>query len=289
MNLAVTISGKCSVELVLRAKEAAQRWHLPFLERRRKAPLGPMLKGRAMLVFGAEGLALWDIHGVLRFTPGMARLRVKRIDAGARDDLLLRTAGFESGQSVLDCTLGLAADALVAGRAVGRAGRVVGLESSLALFALTSEGLERYDPGPDSCRVHALHQSAESFLGVQRDKSFDHVLFDPMFQRPRRSSPCFEMLRRFADYSPLTASMLHQAARVARISVVVKGARHSDDLGKLGLSAQPGSRYATVLWARLDGDALECARRATTCPTCRPEPSSPPDHRQGERPETFPA
>ena len=284
MNLAVTTSGKCSVELMLRAKEAARRWGLPFLERRRKAPLGPMLKGGALLVFGAEGLALWNSRGVLRFSPGMARLRVKRIDAGVRDDLLIRTAGFEAGQTVLDCTLGLAADALVAARAVGRAGRVVGLESSQALFALASEGLEGYDPGPESCRVDALHQSAESFISLQPDQSFDHILFDPMFQRPRRSSPSFEMLRRFADYSPLTVSMLHQAARVARVSVVVKAARHSDDLRKLGLSAQPGSPYATVVWARLDGDALERARRATTCPTYRPEPSSPPDRRPAEGP-----
>lgn len=288
MNLAVTTSGKCSVELSLRAKEAARRWSLPFLERGRKAPLGPMLHGRALLVFGAQGLALWDRRGVLRFTPGMARLRVKRIDAGVRDDLLLRTAGFEPSQTVLDCTLGLGADALVAARAVGRRGTVVGLESSLAVFALVREGLEGYDPGPESCRVEVLHQCAESFLSLQADQSFDHVLFDPMFQRPQRSSPSFEMLRRFADYSPLTVSMLQQAARVARVSVVVKGARHSGDLGKLGLSARPGSPYAAVAWARLDGEALERARWAATCPTYRPEPTSPPDRRQEEGPKAFP-
>jgi 16S rRNA (guanine1516-N2)-methyltransferase len=264
MELAVTTSGKASAELSARARQAAEKWRLPFIERRRKAPLGPLLgrEAEAFLVFGTDGLALWDREGALRFTPGMARLRVKRLDAGVQEDLLVRIAGFQPGETVLDCTLGLGADALVAARGVGITGRVVGLEKSLALYALVSEGLEQYDPGSRSCRIEPLHIDAESFLRSQPDQSFDHVLFDPMFERPRRSAPSFEILRRFADHSPLTLSMLRHGARVARRSVVVKGARYSNDFEKLGLSAEPGSRYATVLWARLAGDALQRAARS---------------------------
>jgi hypothetical protein len=283
-QLAVTTSGKASAELTVRARQAAERWRLPFIERRRKAPLSPLLgrEAQALLVFGTEGLALWDREGALRFTPGMARLRVKRLDAGIQEDLLVRIAGFQPGETVLDCTLGLGADALVAARAVGTTGRVVGLEKSLALYALVSQGLEQYDPGYRSCRIEPLHIDAESFLRSQPDGSFDHVLFDPMFERPRRSAPSFEILRRFADHSPLTLPMLRHGARVARRSVVVKGARHSKDLAKLGLAAEPGSRYATVLWARLSGDALLRARADFTCPTYRPEPTSPLHHRPEE-------
>src|SRR5260370_666721 len=257
-QLAVTTSGKASAELTARARQAAERWRLPFIERRRKAPLAPLFgrEAQALLVFGTEGLALWDREGALRFTPGMARLRVKRLDAGIQEDLLVRIAGFQAGETVLDCTLGLGADALVAARAVGTTGRVVGLEKSLALYALVSQGLEDYDPGSRSCRVEPLLTDAESFLRSQPNGSFDHVLFDPMFERPRRSAPSFEILRRFADHSPLTVSTLGLAARVSRRSVVVKGARHSNDLAKLRLRAEPGSRYPTTLWARLAGDPL---------------------------------
>jgi 16S rRNA (guanine1516-N2)-methyltransferase len=283
-RLAVTTSGKASAELIARARQAAQKWGLPFIERKRKAPLGAVFgpEAHALLVFGAEGLALRDREGALRFTPGMARLRVKRLDAGIQEDLLVRIAGFQAGETVVDCTLGLGADALVAARAVGATGRVVGLEKSLALYALVSDGLEQYDAGCRSCRIEPLHRDADSYLLSQPDGSFDHVLFDPMFERPRRSAPSFEMLRRFADHSPLTLSTLRQAARVARRSVVVKGARHSNDFSKLGLSAEPGSRYAPVLWARLAGDALRGARAALTCPTYRPEPSNPRCHRPAE-------
>src|SRR5258708_31101061 len=127
-QLAVTTSGKASVELTARARHAAEIWRLPFIERRRKAPLGPLIgrEAQALLVFGTEGLALWDREGTLRFTPGMARLRVKRLDAGIQEDLLVRIAGFQPGETVLDCTLGLGPDALLAARPVQPTGRVVG-------------------------------------------------------------------------------------------------------------------------------------------------------------------
>src|SRR5262249_29972862 len=107
MAIAVTTSGKASAELIARARQAAKKWGLPFIERKRKAPLGALFgpEAHALLVFGAEGLALWDREGALRFTPGMARLRVKRLDAGIQEDLLVRIAGFQAGETVLDCTL----------------------------------------------------------------------------------------------------------------------------------------------------------------------------------------
>jgi hypothetical protein len=33
--------------------------------------------------------------------------------------------------------------------------------------------------------------------------------------------------------------------------VVVKGARYTDDLKKLGLAEEPGSRFTDVVWGRL--------------------------------------
>src|SRR5690242_9366140 len=106
-SLAVTTSGLGDGELAARAMRAAQRWGLPFVERRRKAPLAPMLgvDACALLVFGGDGVVLADPRGSLRFSPGMAQLRVKRLDAGADEDLLVRLAGLREGDAVLDCTL----------------------------------------------------------------------------------------------------------------------------------------------------------------------------------------
>ncbi|HEX8536727.1 MAG TPA: protein-L-isoD(D-D) O-methyltransferase, partial [Cystobacter sp.] len=51
--------------------------------------------------------------------------------------------------------------------------------------------------------------------------------------------------------APLTPEVLEEARRVARRWVVVKGAKHSEDLRKLGLEAEPGSRYTSVIWGRV--------------------------------------
>ena len=92
---------------------------------------------------------------------------------------------------------------------------------------------------------------AAAYLARAEDHSFDVVLFDPMFGRPRKSSAAFAAMRRHADHSPLTAAMLEDARRVARRRVVVKGSRYSSDFKALGLLAAPARPNATVLWATL--------------------------------------
>lgn len=252
--LAVTTSGMAREAVIVRAREAARAWGLPFLVRRKKEPLGPLLAtaAEAVLVFERDGeVTLWDAEASFSFHPGMAHLRRLRWLAGERGDALARVAELRPGDHVLDCTLGLAQDALTAALVVGREGRVVGLEKSLALFAVISEGLKAHDAGPESCRVETVHTDAHAFLRAQAPASFDVVCFDPMFEKPKKSQPAFEMLRRFAEHAPLTAEVLEEARRVARRWVVVKGARHSEDLRKLGLEAEPGSRYTSVLWGRV--------------------------------------
>ncbi|HEX5754097.1 MAG TPA: class I SAM-dependent methyltransferase [Archangium sp.] len=255
--LAVTTSGKPEESLVKRAREAARAWNLPFVPRRKKEPIGPMLASSAdaFLVFEREGVSLWDREGSFSFNPGMAHLRRLRILSGqvGGDDALVRVAGLRAGDLVLDCTLGLGQDALVAALVVGPGGRVVGLEKSLALYAVVSEGLAAYDYGSQSCRVEPVHADSHAYLRSLPSGSFDVVLFDPMFEKPKKSQPAFEMLRRFAEHAPLSPETLQEARRVARRWVVVKGSKYSDDLKKLGLEAEPGSRYTSVIWGRVPG------------------------------------
>lgn len=249
--MAVTVSGKADPALIARARGCAGSWGLPFLARGWKKALEPLLaEARALLVFEAEGLVLTDGEGTLRAQEGMAHLRVQRFEAGLRDDMLLKVSELRSGESVLDCTLGLAADARVAARAVGPEGRVVALESSLPLYALAAEGLAR-EQRAASAPIEVRHAHAAGYLAQQPDAAFDCVLLDPMFGKPKKASPAFEMLRRYADASPLTPELLAEARRVARRWVVVKAARYSTDLKKLGLLPEPCTRTATVVWARV--------------------------------------
>jgi 16S rRNA (guanine1516-N2)-methyltransferase len=252
VTVAVTTSGQGGDALEAKARAASAEWGLPYLPRARKQPLERLFEAAAvLLIFEKTGLALRDREGGLRWSPGMAALRMAGIDRGRTDDTLVRVAELREADHVLDCTAGLAQDALVAARAVGPRGRVCALEKSLPLYALTSTGLAAHHPGPSSARIELRRADAAEALLSWPAQDVDVVLFDPMFERTRPASGTFEAMRRFADYGPLTRTMLDQAQRVARRAVIVKGARYSRDLAKLGLTPLPTSRFATVLWARL--------------------------------------
>lgn len=250
-QLAITTSVQADDALRDRARTAAYRLGVVFVERH-KAPLTPILEqvAGALLVFGRDGVALWDRQGRTRFHEGMASLRKRRFAEGDRRDFLVRAAGFREGESVLDCTLGLAQDAQVAALAVGPRGRVVGVEKSLPLHALVSEGLAELPRDGRSCQVEAILGDSQEYLERCDRGAFDVVLIDPMFQRARKAQPAFDLLRRHADHAPLTPRMLAEARRVARRVVVVKGARYTGELQRLGLSPEPFSRFAGVSFAR---------------------------------------
>ena len=253
--LAVTTSDRSDPTLTERARRAAEEAGVPFIERSHKRPLSALLEdsAEALVVFEADAVSLVDSKGTLRFSPGLAYLRVKQIDAGVREDMLIRHGELRSGERVLDCTVGLAADAQVAARLIGESSEVVALEKSAALYLLTRYGLAMLTPHPRSAPIRVIFSDALEFLRAQPDRSFDVVLFDPMFGRKRKSSVAFEALRRHADYSELTPEMVDQARRVARRLVLVKGSRYSRDLKKLGLTPEPARPGATVLWAKVPG------------------------------------
>jgi hypothetical protein len=245
----VTVSHSVSPELQVRARACSAAWGLPFFEREKNSGLPE----GTFLVLGGDGWTLRDAAGALKFSEGLARLRIKRLEGGENDDVLVRLCELKAGDHVLDCTFGLGADAQVCAHVVGGQGRVVGLEKSLALWALASEGIKALISSPRIAPIEVRHTDCVDFLRAQGAQSFDCVLFDPMFGRRKKASPAFELLRTHADHAPLPAEAIGLARRVARRWVVVKGARYSEDLKRLGLQPEPLSRYSDVAWARAKG------------------------------------
>jgi hypothetical protein len=247
--LAVTVTAKKPGRYLNEAKAKAAQWGLPFIEREEKSPIEPMLasKAGAFLVLGGDGWTLQDAEGALTFTPGMARVRIKRIALGQQeDDVIVRLSELKPGDSIFDATLGLAGDAQVCAYKVGPTGRVIGVEASLAVFALVSEGLAR-----QGSAIEVRHGSALELMRGMPAASVDCVILDPMFDRPKKSSPAFELLRRFAVHEPLERDTLEEARRLARRWVVVKGGRFGRDFARLGLIPMPMPRSAQLMWARL--------------------------------------
>jgi SAM-dependent methyltransferase len=262
MRLAVTTALRPSAADAAAARAAAERHGLPLAPRggAALADVAAAAGAGALLVLSGRAATLWTAAGEVRWSAGMAALRVKRLRArlggeGRPEDRdpFLDAAGIRPGDAVLDCTLGLGADALVAAEAAGPAGRVVGLEASPALAAWVAEGLQR-EAGrePAAGRIEVRAADHLDALAALPPASFDVVVFDPMFRHAREAPSAFEAaVRALADARPLSPEALARAARVARRWVVVKDGAPGWDLARLGLVPLPSSRGAHRYYARV--------------------------------------
>lgn len=235
------------------ARDAAARHGLAYAARagRPLAAVAAASGAAALLVLSRRRAALWLEGAEHPWRPGMAALRVKRLLAGERRtvDGFLAAAALRPGDAVLDATLGLGMDALVAAAAVGPAGRVLGAEASPALAALVAEGLRCSGLEP-AARIEVVSREAGALLAELPARSFDVVVFDPMFRHGRAAAPAFDLVRRLADPRPLAPETLERARRVARRWVVVKDGTPGWDLARLGLTPLPCARWAEKLYAR---------------------------------------
>ncbi|HWR29138.1 MAG TPA: class I SAM-dependent methyltransferase [Negativicutes bacterium] len=193
------------------------------------------------------------------FHRGMAELRILNFIRSGNDPMIA-AMGLETGMSVLDCTLGLAADSLVAAFAVGDTGVVQGLEAACVVEALTRWGLTelcaaqtdaRMETKQAARRIQVIHADHANYLAMLPDQSVDVVYFDPMFRRPQKASVGIAPLRNFADARPLTVETLQHAKRVARCRVVIKEAHGSPEFVRLGIRNFGGGRYSPVQYGIL--------------------------------------
>src|SRR5205823_2269935 len=165
------------------AQELAARFGLEAQPRAERvvSELVDAAAGAPVLVLGRARADLLYRGRAFRASVGMAFLRLVRARQGEVDPLV-RAAGLRRGDEVLDATLGLAGDALIAAHATGA--RVVGLESSPALAAFVAAGLRRILP-PGRVAAGRIEVRCADHRAALRElpaRSADVVLVDPMFQ-----------------------------------------------------------------------------------------------------------
>ncbi len=266
MRVAITTALHSDLEAEARA--CAERFGLPWVERGRRSleaaardacaqAILVLSRSHSTIVVCGEECPLDPAGGgtvLHRWSAGMGFLRMKRAlggsGCGPTGDPFLEAAGIRPGDSVLDCTLGLGADALVAAAAAGADGRVVAVEASPVLAAWVAAGLARL--GAEAARRVEVHAGDHAkVLASLPERSFDVVLFDPMFRHPRAEPGGFDAVRAFADPRPLSPAALARARLVSRRWVVVKDGAPGWDLARLDLTPLPSARGAHRYYARV--------------------------------------
>lgn len=247
--------------------QAAAALNSIFVERERRSleELKLAYDCQNILVVKGKSLVLYTENGEYTFHPSMSVPRIKGLKHGQPDNML-KAMALQEGDSVLDCTLGLASDAIVASFAVGAAGRVVGLESAPELAYLVREGLTQYKINGERkglreamLRITVINSDYLDFLKGQPDGSFDIVYFDPMFRFPRSKSSSMKPLRSVVNPEPVQVEAIAEAVRVARKRVVLKENWFSKEFKKLGFDKIHGGKYSPVSFGIIEkqGDQHE--------------------------------
>ena len=200
-----------------------------------------------LLVVERENLALWIAGRRFCYHPNMAKLRVGALRQ-QRKDALIEALQIAPGASVLDCTCGLGADAIVASYVAGPKGRVRALEAAPLLALLVERGMASYpiadapDLGLAMRRVEVLNADYTDYLRREANNAWDVVYFDPMFGESIAHARGLDLVRCLARPGGPAPADLGEARRVARRRVVMKDRRPGRLLARLGFAKVEESR-----------------------------------------------
>ena len=204
-------------------------------------------QAEGVIVWGTEVPILYFGDEKFFFHPNMAKKRIAFYRNQQQPDIMIEAAGLERGDSFLDCTLGLGADAIVASY-FSATGRITGLEHQPEIAWVIRWGMKRYCNEmywlQDAVRrIEVVEADHKEYLPGLQDRSYDIVYFDPMFTHPIFKSQPISPLRKLADHDRLEQDSINQACRVARKRVVMKDLAEGEELERLGFQKISRSKY----------------------------------------------
>jgi 16S rRNA (guanine1516-N2)-methyltransferase len=247
----VTTSKSPSDALRAAAVRLGAVWGLAVVERRRGSVAAARGDAAVALVCTEGGVVAETARGRLAFHRGTAEKRLRTLRGGGSDPLV-RAGELRPGDRVLDATLGLGHDALVAAAAVGPGGAVEGVEADLVLAVLAQEGAAGDVPEPGSAPLSVRHGDSRAVLAAAAaggDRA-DVVLLDPMFERPAAAEHGFTLAREHAVGTPLAPDWVALARAAARRWVVVTAGRTQPWFADAGLERVERSRSGRWFRAR---------------------------------------
>jgi 16S rRNA (guanine1516-N2)-methyltransferase len=261
-SFAVTTSHRPAPDQVSLAKKLAYELSVQFIPRSDYSieTLISNLGVAGMMVVSSQRICFCTDRSDFFFHPGLARLRIKELNNG-KNDRMIQAMSLHAGDTLLDCTLGLGTDAIVASYVSGPHGRVTGLESSLPIAAIVRQGLKTYQSEEEDItramqRVEVVHCRHKDYLAGLPARSFDVVYFDPMFRTPRKKSPAMDAMRTIANPDPIDPETIAMALKVCKRRVVMKERRWSKEFERLGFKEILGGKYAPVVYGVIDRQGM---------------------------------
>jgi len=228
------IADELDIQLIVRNKRSIEKMHAD-------EQLDILVASKERLEFYPVGKA-----EPFFFHPNSAAFRTKR---PLERDPLIEVSGLEKGDSFLDCTLGMASDAITVSQYVGSEGKVVGCESNPNIAYIISNGLQRYTTMPHLTeamnRIEVLAMDSIAHLKTLDNNSFDVIYMDPMFTEEIKESSNFTSVRSSADMGQLTEEWVREAKRAAKKAVVLKAHFRSQDFEKFGFTrrVRPNTKF----------------------------------------------
>ncbi|KAB8137874.1 hypothetical protein F9U64_07450 [Gracilibacillus oryzae] len=239
----ITTAGRTNSSLTTRAKTIADTYNIQYIERN-GCSINTLMEQYQddIVITGMEKLVAMSKKSddKLFFHPNLALIRAKRL-AQLEKDPFVEISQLQEGMSILDCTLGLASDSIIASIAVGNGGTVYGLEGNPLLYLLAKEGLASFSSGNSLFdeamrRIHVINNEHYHFLKEAETNSFDVVYFDPMFDTGVEGSNGIGSIRVHALRNTLTQETIDEAKRVAKKRIILKDHWKSDRFAQLGFT-----------------------------------------------------
>lgn len=226
-----TTGGRPDALSLEKARFVAQQLAIECIPRKKRSVQKLAETYQAHIIVAGKERYEYFPYGALEpffFHPSSAAFRIKRVVRG-EIDTFIHSANLQLGDSLIDCTLGLATDSMIAAEVVGDSGRVVGCEANKNVAFIVQQGLQSYDfiaeKLPQLSRMRNIEVVAENaidYLKKQADNSFDVVYLDPMFEEVIEESKNFQPLRQAGLHDTVSDEWIEQAKRVARKRVVLK-------------------------------------------------------------------
>lgn len=231
------------------AEQVSKDLSIPFIQRSKRSIDRIHAEEQSdVLVAAKERLEFYPMGETepFFFHPNSSAFRTKRPLA---QDPLIEVSGLAEGEVFIDCTLGMASDAIVASQWVGAGGTVIGCETHPVIAYVVQEGLQGYTGMPHLTeamqRIQVVSQDAADFLATLAENSADVVYMDPMFTEEITEASNFTPLRSAAATDQLTQRWIDEAKRVARKAVVLKAHFRSQDFEKFGFvrRVRPNTKF----------------------------------------------